>query len=93
LASHLTVDSVYPDRDKFARFAPLESRYEKRQVWHREDLPRAFEAELFSFGSDSLEHDDFEDAMSCAAKNLLKKEPIKLMPNRVVLGGKGLKGV
>jgi phage terminase large subunit-like protein len=92
LTTNLTVVGVHSDRDIFSRFAPLESRYEQRQVWHREGLPRAFEAELFSFGSDNLEHDDFESAMGTAARILFKKEPRNLMPTRVVTGGKGYKG-
>ena len=90
--STLTVRGVHSDKDKFARFAPLESRYEKRQVWHRRDLPRAFEAELFSFGA-SPEHDDFVDAMSAAWKMLAEPTKIRASPRTVVFGNKGFKGV
>lgn len=92
LTTNLTIIGVHSDRDLFSRFAPLESRYEKRQVWHREGLMRAFEAELFTFGADNLEHDDFESAMGTAARILFKKEPRKTLPGHVVFGGKGYKG-
>lgn len=93
LITNLTVRGVHPDRDIFVRFAPFESRYEQRQIWHRNGLVRAFEAELFSFGSDNLEHDDFEAAMAMTAPLLFKKKSKNMLPNRVVVGGKGYKGI
>jgi predicted phage terminase large subunit-like protein len=59
------VVGVKPDRDKIARFAPLESRYELGQVWHVQGLIPEFERELLSFGAE-VDHDDMVDAMSIA---------------------------
>lgn len=59
------VVGVKPDRDKFARFAPLESRYELGQVWHARGLIPDFERELLSFGAE-VDHDDMCDSMSIA---------------------------
>jgi predicted phage terminase large subunit-like protein len=64
LSSNLTIKAVRPDRDKVSRFAPLESRYEQKQVFHLRGLPNYFEAELLTFPVS--EHDDLEDAMSTA---------------------------
>jgi predicted phage terminase large subunit-like protein len=53
-------------KDKIARFASLEAKYEKLQVWHVEGLSLSFENELLSFPEG--EHDDYEDAMEKAYK-------------------------
>lgn len=51
-------------RDKVTRFAPLEARYERHEVYHLRSLPPEFEDELFAFPNG--QHDDQVDAMSCA---------------------------
>jgi predicted phage terminase large subunit-like protein len=53
-------------KDKIARFAPLEAKYELKQVYHVEGLPLSFENELLSFPEG--ENDDYEDAMEKAYK-------------------------
>lgn len=60
----LPVQGVRPDKDKQARFLPLEGRYEQGLVYHADGLPRAFEDELLSFPMG--EHDDQVDAVSYA---------------------------
>lgn len=73
LTSNLTVKAVKPDKDKVSRFAPLEARYEQKQVYHLRGLPNYFEAELLTFPV--AEHDDIEDAMSCAWAALETNKP------------------
>ena len=46
------------------RFAPLEARYERMQVYHMRGLAPEFEQELFAFPNGR--NDDQIDAMSCA---------------------------
>lgn len=55
-------------KDKIAKFAPVESRYELRQVFHAEQLPLYFENELLSFPDG--ENDDMEDAEGFALKTI-----------------------
>lgn len=55
-------------KDKIAKFAPLEARYELRQVYHAENLPLSFENELLGFPES--EHDDYEDAEGFAHKTI-----------------------
>lgn len=55
---------VKPDKDKLARFAPLEARFDQRLVHHAADLPRWFEDELCSFPNG--QHDDGVDALAYA---------------------------
>lgn len=58
------VYGVPANKNKIARFAPIESRYELMQVFHAEGLPLYFENELLSFPEG--EHDDMVDAISVA---------------------------
>jgi predicted phage terminase large subunit-like protein len=65
--SKATSYAIFPvkvNKDKITRFAPLEARYERKEVWHLRGLPPEFENELFGFPN--AEHDDQIDAMSCA---------------------------
>lgn len=64
LQTRYTVIPLHSNKDKQIRFAPLEARYERRQVNHALGLPNEFEQELFGFPN--AEHDDQIDAMSCA---------------------------
>jgi len=58
------VRGVRPDKDKVARFAPMEGRYELGQVVHYRGLIPEFEQELLAFPIGS--HDDMVDAVSVA---------------------------
>jgi len=58
------VFGIPANKNKVARFASLEAKYELRQIYHAEDLPLSFEAELLAFPEG--EHDDYEDSMSVA---------------------------
>jgi predicted phage terminase large subunit-like protein len=69
----LPIIGVKPDKDKQARFLPLEGRYEQGLVYHAKDLPRIFEDELLSFPMG--EHDDMVDAMAYAFSQIEK--PVK----------------
>ena len=64
LGTNYAVFPVKVTRDKVTRFAPLEARYERREVYHLRGMPPEFENELFGFPN--AEHDDQIDAMSCA---------------------------
>lgn len=66
----LPIQGVRPDKDKQARFLPLEGRYEQGLVYHSKDLPRIFEDELLSFPMG--DHDDMVDALSYAFSMLSK---------------------
>lgn len=66
----LPIKGVKPDKDKQARFLPLEGRYEQGLVYHSKDLPRIFEDELLSFPMG--DHDDMVDAMAYAFSMLSK---------------------
>ena len=63
-STNYAVYGVKATKDKVTRFAPLEARYERREVYHARSLPEYFEQELFGFPN--AEHDDQVDAMSCA---------------------------
>jgi predicted phage terminase large subunit-like protein len=65
--TNLPVRGVRPDRDKLARFLPLEARYEQGLIWHASGL-RDFEDELLSFPEGA--HDDLVDASAYAFANL-----------------------
>lgn len=66
--TRLPVRGVRPDRDKVARFAPLEARYEQGQIFHTPGLPSFWEEELLSFPVGL--HDDCVDAMGYAFTGL-----------------------
>lgn len=76
LSSNLTVMPVRPDKDKVSRFAPLEARYEQKQVYHLRELPNYFEAELLTFPVG--DHKDCCDAMSTAWIGLLEDAPVPI---------------
>jgi predicted phage terminase large subunit-like protein len=63
-ATNYAVVGVPANKDKIFRFAPLEARYERKEVYHVRGLPPEFETELFGFPV--AEHDDQIDAMSIA---------------------------
>lgn len=58
------VRPIRPDRDKTARFAPLEARYEQGLVRHSRSLPSWARDEILAFPVGA--HDDLVDALSCA---------------------------
>lgn len=60
----LPVRSIVPDRDKIARFMPLEVRYEQGLVIHDPDLAPQFDDELLMFPAGN--HDDQVDALALA---------------------------
>jgi len=64
LQTKYSVIPLHSAKDKQMRFAPLEARYERMQVYHLLGLAPEFEQELFAFPNG--EHDDQIDAMSCA---------------------------
>jgi predicted phage terminase large subunit-like protein len=68
--TNLPVKGVRPDRDKLARFLPLEARYEQGLIWHAPGL-REFEDELLSFPEG--QHDDLVDASAYAFAHLTRK--------------------
>lgn len=64
LGTNFTVLPVKVTKDKVTRFAAMEARYERREVYHLRGIPPEFESELFGFPNS--EHDDQIDAISCA---------------------------
>jgi predicted phage terminase large subunit-like protein len=82
----LNVHGVRPDRDKIARFSPLEARFEQGQIYLNRNLPIPFEAELLSFPV--AEHDDFCDAFGYAwlAYDLIRKDEIISIPQMPIVG-------
>ena len=64
LQTKYNIIPLHSSKDKQMRFAPLEARYERMQVYHINGLPLEFEQELFSFPNGR--NDDQIDAMSCA---------------------------
>jgi len=64
LGTNYAVFPVKVSKDKVTRFAPMEARYERREVYHLRGIPPEFESELFGFPN--AEHDDQIDAISCA---------------------------
>jgi predicted phage terminase large subunit-like protein len=76
----LNVRGFRPDKDKVSRFAPLEGRYELRQVFHVRGLDQAFESELLGFPMGA--HDDMVDAMSIAFASLAapRYQPSQWLP-------------
>jgi predicted phage terminase large subunit-like protein len=72
----LPVRGVKPDKDKLARFQPLEARYEQGLVWHADGLPADFERELLSFPVGA--HDDFVDAAAYAYAALAAGPSVRL---------------
>ena len=65
----LPVRGVRPDKDKLARFLPLEARYEQGLIWHAPGL-RDFEDELLSFPEGA--HDDMVDASAYAFNSITR---------------------
>ena len=63
----LPVTGVRPDKDKLARFLPLEARYEQGLIWHAPTLT-TYEDELLSFPEGA--HDDLVDASAYAFAHL-----------------------
>ena len=87
-ATTYNVRGVKPDRDKVARFAPLEGRYELGQVIHVRGLIPEFENELLAFPM--APHDDMIDAMSIAFKAFGSISQIAwTVPSRAVTGRRG----
>lgn len=60
----LPVRGIQPGKDKLARFAPVEARYEQRLIHHAAAMPPAFEDELLAFPNGN--HDDMADALAYA---------------------------
>ncbi len=50
------------NKNKTARFASLEAKYEMKQIYHVENLPLAFENELMAFPEG--QHDDYVDSLT-----------------------------
>lgn len=59
--TRLPVKGIRPDKDKLARFLPLEARYEQGMVIHSNSLPNWFTDELLTFPVGM--HDDGVDAL------------------------------
>ena len=64
LQSKYTIVPIHSSKDKQMRFAPLEARYEREQVYHLRGLAPEFEQELLGFPN--AQNDDQIDAMSLA---------------------------
>lgn len=60
------VRGVRPDKDKVARFRPVEVRYEQGLIYHAADLPPEFTDELLAFPAPPPDHDDMVDALGLA---------------------------
>jgi len=81
--TNLPVAGVRPDRDKLARFLPLEARYEQSLVWHAPGLLE-FEDELLSFPEGA--HDDLVDASAYAFNTLTRPSRADLTALRRAAG-------
>jgi len=79
----LPVTGVRPDKDKLARFLPLEARYEQGLIWHAPNLT-TYEDELLSFPEGA--HDDLVDASAYAFNTLTRPSRADLATLRRAAG-------
>ena len=75
--TRLPIKGVTPSKDKIARFAPLEVRYEQGMILHDPQLPRYFIDELLAFPPGAGGHDDLADALSYSYFALPTAKPPK----------------